>query len=323
MTNRPMPDSHPQLPQVRAILHGIAERWRGLPPASGVLIATLAMLFLPGLDVIAKSLTDEMPVLQIGLGRFFFQMLLLSLIARLTSLRMRIEWRRPEMLLPGVMLALATLFIFAAYKHLPIAEALAIFFVEPLILTLFAARFLGERIGWRSITACLAGFAGTILVIQPNFVLFGWPAVFPLGTAVSFAVYMVLLRRYAARYSTFVIQSHVAVGATIVLAITVGSGWAMGVESITPVLPSLNQLFRLALLGCVATLGHAMISLALRRATASAIAPLQYLEIISATILGWWIFADFPNTLAWVGITIIVSSGLFVHARRRKRLEHS
>lgn len=300
-------------------LHGIAERWRGRPPASGVLIASLAMLLLPGLDVIAKSLTDELPVIQISLGRFVFQLVILFLVAQVAGWRMRIEWRRPQMLLPGVMLALATLFIFAAYKHLPVAEALAIFFVEPLILTLFAARFLGERIGWRSIAACLAGFAGTVLVIQPNFVEVGWPAVFPLGTAVSFAVYMVLLRRYASRHSTFVIQSHVAVGSTLMLAVAVGAGWAMGVDSLTPVSPTPDQLLRLALLGAVATLGHAMISLALRRTTASSVAPLQYLEISSATVLGWWIFGDFPDALAWTGIAIIVGSGLFVHIRRRQR----
>ncbi len=300
-------------------LHGIAERWRGRPPASGVLIASLAMLMLPGLDVIAKSLTDELPIMQISAGRFVFQLIILFLVAQATGWKMRIEWRRPQMLLPGVMLALATLFIFAAYKHLPVAEALAIFFVEPLILTLFAARFLGERIGWRSVAACLAGFAGTILVIQPNFVEVGWPAVFPLGTAVSFAVYMVLLRRHASRHSTFVIQSHVAVGATMVLAVAISAGWALGVESLTPEIPTPNQLLRLALLGAVATLGHAMISVALRRTTASSVAPLQYLEISSATVLGWWIFGDFPDALAWTGIAIIVGSGLFVHIRKRQR----
>lgn len=300
-------------------LHGIADRWRGRPPASGVLIASLAMLLLPGLDVIAKSLTDELPITQISFGRFMFQLIILALVARMAGWKMRIEWRRPQMLLPGVMLAFATLFIFAAYKHLPVAEALAIFFVEPLILTLFAARFLGERIGWRSVAACLAGFAGTLFVIQPNFVEVGWPAIYPLGTAISFAVYMVLLRRYASRHSTIVIQSHVAVGSTMVLAVAVGAGWAMGIESMTPVLPTPSQLLRLAMLGAIATLGHAMISLALRRTTASSVAPLQYLEISSATVLGWWIFGDFPDALAWTGIAIIVGSGLFVHIRRKQR----
>lgn len=282
---------------------------------SGTAIATLALLLLPAIDALAKGLTDEMPAVEISFGRFFFHFLFLTAVSRLTGWRWSLQWRRPILLLPGLMMALATLSIFAAFRYLPLAEALAIFFVEPLILTLLAAVLLHERIGWRTLTACITGFAGTLLVVRPNFLEFGWPALFPFVTAISFAFYMILNRRLVAGYTPIEVQIHTGATASVVLAIALIATALFGGTTPAPVIPDAGQWLRLAGIGAIGTLGHFMISVALQRSSASVIAPLQYLEIVSATFLGLVFFGEFPDAIAWLGIAIIVASGLFVHAR--------
>ena len=87
----------------------------------------------------------------------------------------------------GLLLAMATVFFFAALKHLPMAEAIAIFFAQPMILTLLSALILGERLRARRIGAIIAGMGGTIIILQPSILVFGWPAMLPLGSALSMA----------------------------------------------------------------------------------------------------------------------------------------
>lgn len=282
----------------------------------GLLLAMIGMLILPGIDALAKSLADELTAVQISLGRFAFQSVLLTIFAVLFLPRGSLRMQQPLLLLaPGACMAIATVCIFAALKYLSIAEAIAIFFVEPLVLTIMAAVLLKERVGWRRISAIVVGFVGAILVIQPNFVAVGWPALLPLVTAVSFASYVILARRLAARFEPVAIQAYTGYSATALLALVALLGWSAEFEATEIAWPTLSQWVRLVGVGAVAAVGHVIVAMALRRTPASIMAPTQYIEIISATILGFIFFGDFPNALAWTGIAIIIGSGCFVYWR--------
>lgn len=285
----------------------------------GMLLMAMAMLILPGIDAVAKSLAGIIPPAEIALARFVVQ----STVLLPFALRLGVGGPLPVVAANaarGTLIMLATLFFFWALQYLPMAEAIAIFFVEPLILTLLSPFLLGERVGWRRLSAVGVGFLGALLVIRPTFQDAGWPALLPLCAALCFALYLVLTRRVATGMDPIVMQfqAGIAGGLTAALALLVGwgSGWLPGV--ILPVVPDMDSLMWLGILGLIATGGHMLVVHAFRRADAGILAPFQYLEIISATLLGLLVFGDFPDALTWCGIAVIIGSGLFVFYRERQ-----
>jgi drug/metabolite transporter (DMT)-like permease len=270
----------------------------------------------PMMDAMAKATPTVVPVAQILAARFGFQVIVLVplvMALRLGHWPPLRDWALHA--LRGAALLIATGFFFAAVRHMPIANAIAIFFVEPFILTLLGAVFLGEAVGWRRIAACVVGFGGALLVIQPSFANLGPVALFPLGTACFFALYMVLTRSMAGRVHPVALQAHTAVAASAMILPLLIAFDGSGVAAFDPVWPTGLAVWTLLGVGAIATVSHIFLSFALKHAPASVIAPLQYLEIVGATAIGYLAFGDFPNSLTWVGIAIIVGSGLYVFAR--------
>lgn len=282
-----------------------------------MLMMAAGVLVIPGIDAIAKYLADTLPPGQIAAGRFLFQLAFLLPIVLVTGRPLRSN--HPGLnALRGCLIAGATLFFFWALAYMPLADTVAIFFVEPLILTLIAAVFLKEPVGWRRLTAIVVGLVGAMLVIRPSFQTIGLPALLPLGAATCFAIYLVLTRKVAAGDDILTMQLWAGFFGLAMLgsALTVGS--AAGVDVLDPIWPSASEWLWMATLGAIATSGHLLIVGAFRRASPGILAPFQYLEILGAVLLGVVIFGDFPSLLTWIGILIIVASGLYVFHRERR-----
>lgn len=297
----------------------VADRGAGDQDAlAGVALMALAMLFIPGIDAVAKYVGGQgVPPLQIAWSRFLFQILFVApIVLALVGVAGLWPKRMGLVALRGVLMGLATFFFFTALQYMPMADAISIFFVEPLILTILSAVFLGERIGWRRVSAVLIGFAGALLIVRPSFVDVGWPALLPIATAFTFAIYLLLTKRLVDEHP-LTLHLWAGVGGFASLGVLMAAGAAAGAPAFAPIWPSAAQWSLLALLGVIATGGHFLIVLAFRRAPASLLAPLQYLEIVSATLLGFLIFGDFPTALTWLGVALIVGSGLFVIWRGR------
>lgn len=282
-----------------------------------MLMMAAGVIMIPGIDAIAKHLSATLSPGQIAASRFLFQLVFLLPVILITG-RKLLSGHPILNALRGALIALATLLFFWGLKYLPLADAISIFFVEPLVLTLIAALFLGERVGWRRLTAIGVGFIGALLVIRPSFQTIGLPAFLPLGAACSFAVYLALTRRVAAIDDVLTMQ----LWAGIFGLLTLGTALLFGDLARVPVLdatwPSTYEWSMLAALGAIATSGHLLIVGAFRRASPSILAPFQYLEILGATLLGVLIFGDFPGLATWTGIAIIVGSGLYVFHRERR-----
>ncbi|MEM6985085.1 MAG: DMT family transporter [Pseudomonadota bacterium] len=287
-------------------------------PLQGIVLMAVAMLMLPGIDAIAKSLADRVPVVQIVWARFAFQSLFFGLASAI--------WLSRGMLKPvamarqfarGALIALATVLFFSALPHLPLADAIALFFVEPLILTLLAALLLGESIGWRRMLAVLLGFVGALLIVQPSFTQVGAPALLPIAAAFAFALYLILTRNLGAFVSPLAMQFYAGLAGVVVMTAVLMLGAAGVVVAWLPVWPSLGDWLWLALLGAIASFGHFLVVLAFARAPAATLAPFQYLEIITATVLGFLIFGDLPGGIAVVGMMIVIGSGLYIAWRER------
>ncbi len=276
-----------------------------------------AMLWLPCIDALAKTLSATIPSGQISWSRFLFQTLFLLPFFLLGKRPLK----RPRYLVHaarGCLIALATLLFFSALKTMPLAETIAIFFVEPLILTLLCVVFLKEPIGWRRLTAVGVGFIGALIVIRPSYENFGLPAIFPLGAAFAFASYLLLTRSMAQKEGAVPLQLVTGVFGGLIMSVALLAGSLAGVDVLDPVWPTAFEWLLLAGVGVVATTGHLLVVHAFRRAEGAILAPFQYLEIISATFLGLFIFDEFPDLTTWFGVMVIVGSGTYVFYREHK-----
>lgn len=291
---------------------GIAPRQVEL--AMAIMVA--AMLLLPAIDAIAKVLTATVPIGLIAWSRFFFQTIFLAPVALPRRRRWQSSFWRVHAA-RGVLLAATTLMFFAAIRVLPLADAISIFFVEPLLLALLSAVFLGEPIGWRRLTAIVIGFAGALLIVRPSYAVFGGNALLPLAAALSFALYLILTRRFAPREDPITMQFLAGVYGVVVMSVGLATGAYFGIPELDPAWPNAREWVLLFGVGIVATVGHVMVVHAFRRAEASILAPFQYLEIIGATGYGYVLFGNFPDPLTWGGIAIIIGSGIYVFHRER------
>lgn len=275
-------------------------------------------MIVPVMDAIAKVLGDDMSPVQITWARFFFQALLMALaIIPLMGLKGLHPKRSGAHALRGLMLAIATCFFFFSLLHLPLASAIAIFFVQPMILTIISAVFLGETIGWHRKVAVLLGFIGAMLIIQPGSDAFTAAALLPMGAAFFFSCYLALTRSVANVDHPLTMQFAAGVGATLALSLALLLGSFSESPLWTPQIPDGRQMLLLATIGVIAAGGHLLVVIAVNRAPASLLAPFGYVEIIAATLLGWLIFDEWPDGLTWVGIAIIVFSGLYVFVREQ------
>jgi S-adenosylmethionine uptake transporter len=284
---------------------------------TGMLMMAAGVVMIPGIDAIAKHLSTTLAPGQIAASRFLFQ--LIFLLPIILVMGRRLASPHPVLnALRGALIGGATLFFFWGLKYLPLADAIAIFFVEPLILTLISAVFLGEQVGWRRFSAIVAGFIGALLVIRPSFQTIGLPAFLPLAAAACFAIYLALTRKVAQVEDVLTMQFWAGVFGCVILVLALIVGEAAAIAVIDPTAPSLYEWLMLALLGLIGTLGHLLIVGAFSRASPSILAPFQYLEILGATLLGVLIFDEFPGVATWFGIGIIVASGLYVFHRERR-----
>ena len=287
---------------------------------TGIMLMAGFCLFGPAIDMFAKLASDTVPLLQITAARFGFQLIFLIPIAIfMRCLYLPSVGEMASHFLRGFLILMATSLFFLAISYLPLADALAIFFIEPFFLTFLAVLFLGEPIGWRRVIACIIGFCGALLVIQPQYQQVGWPALLPVGTALCFAFFLLLTRRMTQTGSPVTIQIFTSIAASLLLLPVIMVMHDGSVEMFRLKQPSSFEWVLLIGVGASATIAHLFLTSAFARAPVGILAPLQYLEIVTAALFGIWIFGDVPNLLTITGVIIIVLSGLYVLYREGKR----
>ncbi len=286
---------------------------------AGIALMICFCIFAPLIDVAAKLAAQAVPVGVVTLGRFVVQGALMLPVVLLMGQSFRLTRRTLSLtLLRATMSILATYCFVAAVRVMPIADALAIAFVEPFIILLIGKLVLAEQVGPRRLVASAVGFAGALLVIQPSFAAFGPVALFPLGTAVTFAAYMLVTRHLSREMHPVPMQFHTALVAALLCVPLLVAGDAAGEPSLALTAPEGIFWLWCASVGIAATVSHMAMTYALKFAPSATLAPLHYLEIVTATLFGYLIFDDFPDALTWAGVAVIVGSGLYVIHRERQ-----
>lgn len=293
---------------------------------SAMIIMVGAMMFLPLMDVFSKLLSTQHGVSPVTITwtRFAGQsgLLFFAIIAKFgfSALAGKNTWLN---IVRGFFVGAAVSIFFIAVKYLPLADAISIFFVEPLVVMFLSTIFLGEKVGWRRALAAIIGFFGALLIIQPTYEIFGWKALLPLATACLFASYLILSRKMGKQDHPYVMQFWCGIGGIAICSLFLAIGQWAGLEDLTFTLPtSFTPLLYLAIIILIATAGHLLIIIAFSRAPVAILAPFQYLEIIALVVAGYVVFGDFPSPIKWLGICIIIGSGLYIFLRERK-LEQS
>ena len=280
-------------------------------PVLGVILMLSAMAVLPFLDVVAKFLGQQgVPIMQIVWARMAFGTVL--------TLPFALRIAGPAGLVParpvyhgfraGFLIA-ATFLFFGALRYLSIADALSIFFVQPLIVTALSPLILGERVGPRRWGAVVVGFIGILIILRPGFQAVNLGSLLALGAGACLALYFLMTRRMAGQTHALVTTFHTSVIGAVITSILAAVVWQT---------PTLAQWGMFALVGGIATFGHFLIVRAYDHAEASLLAPLAFTEIIMATAVGWWFFGDFPDGWTFAGVGVLISCAIYISARERK-----
>jgi drug/metabolite transporter (DMT)-like permease len=278
----------------------------------GLAFMVTGMLIVPSLDACAKLLALHMPPLEVALARFVVQggMIVLYAITRSRTRELwpgQIIWQ----LLRGVALAVTTLLFFAGLAVMPLADTVAITFVEPILLTALSALILREPVAPRRWIACGIGLLGGLTIVRPSFAIFGLNALFPLGAAFSFSIYHLITRHLAGKATLIGAQFTTGVAGTVVLGAALLMTSFTGFAGQVAVMPGMEDVPLMLGMGLVSVVAHTLVLQAYDRAPAVVLAPFGYLEIVSATLLGYLIFNNFPAWPTWIGIALIVGSGLY------------
>ena len=271
----------------------------------------LAWVILPVMDGLAKYLSVDLPVLQIVWARYFFTVVItLSFI--IIFFRKQLVWTsKPKLqLFRGLILLCANILFFYAISIISLTKALTLAFVAPLIVTALSPFILGEIVGYRRWLAVIIGFIGSLIVIRPGLIKFNLATLAALGTGFFYGIYFIITRKLHTADSPLLTLLITGVVGAIILSAYMPFSW---------IEPNPNQWLFMFCIGLCASVGHFFLILSLKYADASKLAPFSYFEIVTNVIIGYYFFSDFPDIWTWVGLLIIINSGIYISIRERSR----
>ena len=278
---------------------------------TGIVLMLIAMAIIPVMDATAKALSDRLPIVQLVWARYFFHLMLFLPYVLWRHGRAVFRPRHPVLqVLRGAMLLSSTALFFASIALMPLADALAVVFIYPFVITALSPLVLGERIGPRRWAAVATGFLGALLIIRPGLGVLAPGVPFAVAAGLIFACYALTTRKLAGSDPPLVTLTYTGLVGAVVTSALLPFEWVTPLASDWP---------KMVLMGLCAAVGHLLIIIAYEKAAASQLAPFGYAEIVSATLLGWFIFGDFPDAVTWAGIAVVVASGVYISIREGRR----
>lgn len=260
-------------------------------------------------DAIAKVLTQTLEPVQIVWGRQSGLLLGIVLIVAVHGFKV-LKTTQPKLQITrGVLAASSAILFVTAVAYVPLAEAVALTFVAPFMVTIMGAVLLKEHVGFRRWSAVAVGFVGTMIVIRPGLGVLHPAALLLIIAATAFALRQVLSRVLVGGDSVMTTVVYTAIVSWFLLCIPLPFFWQ------TPA--TTQEWVLLVALGLLAAVGETLVIMALGVAEAVIVAPVQYVLIIWGTLYGFLIFGHLPDIWTIVGAAIIVATGLYVFHRER------
>jgi drug/metabolite transporter (DMT)-like permease len=270
----------------------------------GIILVLLTVAVFSVNDVLSKYLTRFYPITLIVWARYAFHLLLIIIVLG-PRLGMRlVRTARPvAQVARGLMLTMASILIVSAFKYMPVAEASAIAFLGPVVVTVMSVLFLKEKVSIARWVAVLCGFLGVLIIIRPGSDIFTWAMLLPLANAVAFASYQIMTRRLAGLESPYTSVFYPGLIGTLLLSTALPYCWVMPQNGVHAAI--------FVVIGMLNGLSHLVLIKAYEYGPASRLAPFSYSQLIWVTIIGYFAFGDFPDTWSLVGIAILVAGGIY------------
>ena len=266
----------------------------------GLLIAAVACFAV--LDTTTKRVTAEVPLLMAIWARYFFQALITTAwvlprqgLAVLQTRKLGMQLTR------GVLLIVVTGLAFASLQVMPVGEFTAVVMTTPLLVTLLAARLLGEHVSVLRIVLVAGGFVGTAIIVRPSGDSMNWWLLLPLGLVIANAAFQLLTSKMTRTEATMTTQFYTSWVGTAVASIPLIWAWVP--------ITDLHIWLGLLLMGVAGAAGHLLMIMAFERSPAATLMPYMYLQIGFAMLGGWLLFDHIPDHVSLIGIGLIAACG--------------
>ena len=272
-------------------------------PLSAVLLIVCASACFTTVDVSVKHLSQRYPVPLIVWARWGMQALIVLAVVGprmrgdlLRTMRLRLH------LVRSVLLIASSLCFFSALRYLPLAEATSLNYTAPILVTLMAGWFLNERLTRPRWAFVVAGFVGMLLIVRPGGEMLAPAALLALGAATLYAIFQIITRTLAGEH-LMVLLAYPSLVGTLLLSLGVPFGHSDGWYPTSDLAAFIG-------IGIVGSMGHLLFIQAFQRASASALAPFTYTQLLWSTLAGWLVFGTFPDGWTLAGILVIAGSGV-------------
>ncbi|MEO1489098.1 MAG: DMT family transporter [Pseudomonadota bacterium] len=264
-------------------------------------------------DAVIKSMAGAWPALAVAALRFTIGAVALSLLLwRSEGLSAFVPQKLWLQVARGACLAFASCAFFSAIYIMPLAEAMAIGFLSPILTQILAGVILGERVRPRVYAVSLIALAGVAIILRPNLALLGWPAFLPLIAATFFALLMVLNRASAGQGSALSMQVFVAGFCAPILIVGALGAKLSGISELDFGWPSWDVVARCAVVAVTASTAHWLAYLGTTKAGAAEVAPAIYVQMLVAITAGAVFFGNVPDIWTLAGAALIIVAGLIL-----------
>lgn len=278
----------------------------------GVGMMMVAVFMFSSMDTLAKFMLKSYPLGPLIWARYathlVFMLILFGPRMRFDLVRTTHPWLQ---VLRGVLLVSSTAMFYLSLKFLPLAEAAAISFIGPVLVTVLSGPLLRERVSRRQWAAVVLGFIGVLVIIRPGGAVFSPTVLFPLVTALLFALYQIATRKVAGRDNPLTTLFYTALVGAVLTSVALPLTWQT---------PTLVQLALMFAIGSFAGVGHFLLIRAVGHVSPMALAPFVYTQLVWSTLLAWLVFHEFPDGGSLLGMLIIIVAGLLAvnwqHMRR-------
>ena len=276
----------------------------------GISLLCLGLLIAPLYDALAKYLSEDIHILEIIWARFFSHFIfLVPLVYFIKGKKLFFSSSSKHQIVRGTFIFLATAFFYGAISEIPLANALSIMLVAPIIVVFMSSYILKEQLNSFKIFCTFFGFFGTLLVIQPGFEEFNFYSLLALLSGFCYAMYLIYTRRVNFNSDPWVSLCYTAIPGAVIMTVCLPFFWESS--------PSIDQYLLMGSIGLVVILVHFIFIKAYQNAEASILAPFHYFEIISNMLISILFFRDIPNIIVCFGILCIVSSGVLITIKQK------
>ena len=305
----------------------------------GILCLLGAIAFLTVSDSIIKWLSPHLALHEIMLFRSLFAMVIVAFIIKLEGGFKILKTRRPVLhFIRGSMLVFANMFFFLGLASMPFAETVALFFTAPLFICMLSQPVLGEKVSLSRWLVILLGLGGVLIMVRPGAEVFKFTSLLPIFAALSYAGMQMMTRKLGMQEKAGTLTFYIQVAFILIssiIGLSIGDGSLNHFENTTLDFllrawswPSFEQLKLLALCGTMVSIGGYLLSQAYRMGQAAVVAPFEYSSMPFALFVGYYLWGDWPDSVAFAGSGLIIFSGLLIvylenRANRKKPVRPS